>query len=105
MFHFRFGLLLAINEEPACAAGAELAWFIGGELVAHIDFARGQRIARTDGVQFQSQQTVGVLEITVFHVERKATEKTGLGHDDARYSRAQSKARSARIIEIGADAV
>ena len=43
MFHFRFGLLFAVDEEAACAAGAELAGFIGGELVAHIDFARGQR--------------------------------------------------------------
>jgi len=63
MFHFCFGLLFAVNEEAARSAGAELAGFIGCELVAHIDFARGQRIARTDGVQFQSQQTVCVLEM------------------------------------------
>ena len=61
MIHFRLGLLFAIDEEAACAAGAELAGFIGGELVAHIDFSGGQRVARTDGVQFQTEQAISVL--------------------------------------------
>ena len=52
MFHFRFGFLFAVDEKLAGAAGAELAGFIGGELVAHIDFSSGHRVVRTDGVQF-----------------------------------------------------
>src|SRR5262249_17782858 len=104
--HFQLGLQFAIDEKLAGAASAELAGFIGSEFVAHIDFANGQGIARTDGVQFQPQQAVGVLQVTVFHVQRKTTKETGLSHDHARYSWAQSKrACPARIVEIGADAV
>ena len=83
MFHFRFGLLFAVDEEAACTTGSELTGFIGGELVAHIDFACWQRIARTDGVQFQTEQAIGVLEMAVLHVKRKAAQKAGLGNDHA----------------------
>jgi hypothetical protein len=75
MLHFRFGLLFAVDEEAARSSGAELAGFIGGELVAHIAFARGQRIARTDRVQFQSKQAVGVLQVTVFRRKAKSRQK------------------------------
>ena len=47
-----------------------------------------------------------MLQVAVFHVEGKATEKTGLGHDYARNSGTQpDHTVAAGIVEIGADAV
>ena len=106
MFHFCFGLLLAVDEEAACAAGAELAGFIGCELVAHIDFARGQRVARTDGVQFQSEQAVGMLEIV--RSRRKAKSRLENWTRPRLRPPFQDAARvpaPAGIVEVRADAV
>src|SRR5438067_4304380 len=103
---FAFGLLFAVHEKPTRAARGELSGFISDEFISHIDFSRGQRIARTDGVQFQAKQAVGVFEMAVLNVKREAAEETGLSNDHARYSRAQPKCASmAWMIEIGADAV
>src|SRR4030095_1944879 len=106
VLHFQFGLLFAVNEKAGRAAGSKLAGFVGGELVAHVDFACRNGIARTDGVEFQAKQAVGVLEMSVFDIQGKPAKETGFSHDHARDSGAQSKcACPARVIEIGADAV
>src|SRR5262249_54249148 len=54
VFHFQIGLLFAVDEQASRAAGAELARFISGELIANIDFSRGYGVTRTDGVEFQA---------------------------------------------------
>src|SRR6266542_4021953 len=83
MLDLAFGFLFPVDEEPACPAGSELAGFIGGELVADVDFAFRQLITRGDGVQFQTKETIGVLQSAFFDIKREAAKETALRHDDA----------------------
>src|SRR6266516_4998626 len=105
MLDLAFGFLFPVDEAPACPAGSELAGFIGGELVADVDFAFRQLITRGDGVQFQTKETVGVLQSAFFDVKREAAKKTAFRDDHARYSGPQPETCSARIIQVCADAV
>jgi hypothetical protein len=85
MLELPFGFLFAIDEKPACAASGKLARSIGGELVPHIDFAVRQLIAASDRVQFQTKETIGVLQPALFDIKREAAKETGLGNNNACY--------------------
>src|SRR6516165_10409455 len=74
MLEFAFSFLFAVDEEPACAAGSELAGLIGGELIADVDFALGQLITRRDGVEFQTQKALsGYLSATSSACEKSSS--------------------------------
>src|SRR4029453_3763820 len=97
MLHFCLGLLFAINEKSAPAAGAELAGFVSDELITHIHFAVGQLIARGDGIQFQTKKDKIWVKVACFEKKQKTAKKTAFGDNDSRQPGTKSEARSARI--------
>ena len=86
VLNFTFGLLFAVNEKAACAAGGKLTGFIGSELIAHVNLSLWQLIARGDGVQFQTKKTISMLQSAFFDVKREAAKKTAFCDDHAGYS-------------------
>ena len=82
---------LPLMKSAACAARGKLAGFIGGELIAHMTLPLATHRATGDRVQFQTKETIGVLQSAFFDVKREAAKKTAFRDDHARYSGPQLK--------------
>jgi hypothetical protein len=71
----------ANRAASARTAGGELAGSIGGELIADVNFTLRYIIARDNGVQFQTEETICVLQLTAFDIKREAAkERTNWGY-------------------------
>ena len=83
VLEFAFGHLLFIDEKPASPPCRGRAGFVGRKFLTDFEVTFGQAFTRGQSIEFQAEETVGVVQSTALYVERKAPEKTGLSHDDA----------------------
>jgi len=69
VLEFVFGDLLSVDEEPAGPARRGRAGLVGRKFITDFDVTFGQALTRGQSIEFQSEETVRVVQSTTLDVE------------------------------------